>query len=55
MEIELFTVICRTCKSEATVGMGDDGACGDPECCGAASYRLEIHCKNCPQHETVYL
>lgn len=24
------------------VAVGDDGACSDPECCGGASYHLEV-------------
>lgn len=25
----------------------DDGACGDPECCGGTSYYITARCKKC--------
>ena len=28
-------------KDEPVVSLGDDGACGDPECCGYTSYHVE--------------
>lgn len=29
------------------VSLGDDGACGDPECCGPAEYYIEIDEEDC--------
>lgn len=28
------------------VGLGDDGGCSDPECCGGASYHIELTTAN---------
>jgi hypothetical protein len=32
----------RGAKRETVIGLGDNGACGDPECCGAPSYHVEL-------------
>lgn len=29
-------------NGDAVVSLGDDGACGDPECCGSPTYRIEV-------------
>ena len=29
-------------SDEAVVSLGDDGACGDPDCCGSPTFHVEI-------------
>ena len=36
----------------ANVELDDDGACGDPECCGGATYWIKISCPTCGEEET---
>ena len=51
MEKEL---IHKDCDGEIDVELDDDGACGDPECCGSPSYHIVIHCKKCGKRESIY-
>ena len=42
-----YKVICKKCEEECEVLFENSGGCNDPECCGGASYYIEIVCKNC--------
>lgn len=44
---------CKKCGRDAEITLEDDGGCSDPECCGGASYWIEISCPNCGAIETV--
>ena len=47
MKKKKYKIICLKCKSECEIILEDDGACNDPECCGGASYWIEIKCPKC--------
>jgi hypothetical protein len=51
---EKFNVTCKKCGSPAKVVHDDNGACGDPNCCGEREYWIEIRCTNkeCKETET---
>ncbi len=34
-------------QGNAVIGLGDDGACGDPDCCGPPGYHIEVT----PEHK----
>lgn len=40
-------ITCTNCGSDAEISLEDDGACGNPKCCGPRSYWLEIRCSKC--------
>lgn len=40
---------CEKCGKEHELELQDDGACGDPDCCGARSYYYSITCE-CGEH-----
>lgn len=48
-----YKIICNKCGSECEYSMEDDGACGDPDCCGCASYWVEVKCPNCGELEDI--
>lgn len=52
------SVKCKVCGGEAEVFLDDNGACGDPECCGERSYYIAYKCKDekCKNpRETIYV
>jgi hypothetical protein len=40
-------LICKKCHSEVEISLGDNAACGDPECCGDYFEWKVLHCKKC--------
>lgn len=42
---ESFKIIkCEKCGKEGKALLDDDGACGDPECCGYRTYYYKLEC-----------
>lgn len=42
-----FVVKCSKCGKDAKIILVDNGACGDPECCGDYKQWTEFHCEYC--------
>lgn len=45
------SVVHDKCGEPARLVQEDNGACGDPECCGAYETWIEAHCDKCKQIE----
>ena len=45
--------ICKKCKVKAEIIEEDNGACGDPECCGAVSEWAVAECPKCKVRERI--
>lgn len=45
--IKKLVVTHDRCKEKCTIKLDDDGACGDPECCGDTRYYITV---TCPKH-----
>ena len=48
-----YTITCNKCKSKCELKIENDGACGDPDCCGcgAPTSYVIIECPKCGQIE----
>jgi hypothetical protein len=50
-ELEKFTMpLCKICRIPAEIEKTDNGACGDPECCGTV---IEYYVLSCPECKTI--
>lgn len=52
---EYFTKpTCKKCGVEAVAEMGDNRACGDPDCCGIYEEWVVLVCPKCNQMENLH-
>jgi len=42
---------CNVCKTECQIEFHDNGACGDPDCCGEFEEWVVLFCPKCTAHE----
>lgn len=47
-------LVHKDCGGKLLVELGDNDACNDPECCGGATYHIEIKCSKCKKELTIY-
>lgn len=52
--LEHFTApTCKKCGAEAEIYIDDNGACGDPECCGEYEEYAVLICPSCKVRENL--
>jgi hypothetical protein len=52
--MENFKIVCLKCNSEEVeIDTDDNGACGDPECCGERAEWSIAHCVKCGNEEKI--
>ena len=51
-DLDNFTMpVCKKCGTRAIFQQHDNGACGDPECCGEYREWVVVKCEDCGAFE----